>query len=104
MKKSIKHILLFLLAAWCLLILIYISVTISASIILGANDNQDFLYFLLHGAVNHGIAIVLMLTLIIAVAISIMPRRWWQWLLLTLAVGNVAVILGYALFLPKSQP
>ena len=104
MKKSIKHILLSLLALWCLLILIYISVTISASIILGANDEQDFLYFLLHGAVNHAIAIVLMLTLVIAVAISVMPRRWWQWLLLMLVLGNVAVITGYGLLLPKPQP
>ena len=91
-------------ALWCLLILIYISVTISASIILGANDEQDFLYFLLHGAVNHAIAIVLMLTLIIAVAISVMPQRWWQWLLLMLVLGNVAVITGYGLLLSKPQP
>lgn len=101
--KAIKRIGKGILIIWCLLVLLYISRT-TLYIIFTSHDFQDYLYLLYDAGINSYIAILLIVSLLLAVAISIVPKRWWQWLLMILAIFNAVIVAAYGLFLPKPQP
>ena len=88
---------------WCLLVLLYISRT-ALYIIFTSHDFQDYLYLLCDAGINTYIAIILIVSFLLAVAISVILRRWWQWLLLVLATFNIVIVAAYGFFLPKPQP
>ena len=46
----------------------------------------------------------IVIALVLALLVSIPPRRWWQWLILGLFVANVLTVAFLALYLPSPKP
>lgn len=86
------------------LTLIYLTIGYTLSSLFEAENTEDLKLFAYELLGDYWFLAILVIALIITLAISVPPRRWWQWLFLGVFLLNVFVIAFLWLWLPTPQP